>query len=1248
MTSPLLCQVNILPLGNSITDGDGEHNSYRRHLWHMLDTSGFDVDFIGSKHFNGYYDQVPPDPDFDMDHEGHSGWTSHDLLFGPDGWDQNRGTLSEWLQQYTPDIVLMHIGTNDIFGCSSADSVLKNISDIIGELRKDNPRVIILLAQIIPLAGPQQLGFDDKYCDPSKTLNKLVTELNSMISSNINTFTTEESPVYLVDQNTGFNPVKDLYDGIHPNENGEMKMAKAWYDKLVEAIPLVQKLARNHYVHPKGSDLGPGTLSRPWKTIARVNQANLYPGDSILFYGNSIYKGNISLKTNTVRDIRDIVVSSYGTGQAVINAGENSGLWLEGCSNISITNLKITGTGRLSGNSSDGLVVRDCHDIDIDDLKISGFQHSGLLVCGHSTDITITRVFAHDNGFAGIHVFGSYPDKNSCRHIYIGNCVAENNPGDPTVLDNHSGNGILVGVCDSVIIEYCEAFNNGWDMPRKGNGPVGIWAWHADHVIIQHCISHHNKTAPDASDGGGFDLDGGMTNSVIQYCLSYENEGAGFGIFEYQGAEVWENNTIRYSISINDGTNFGGVGAAVWNGNHDNQTLRNLYFYNNVLYNDLPQGKAVSYWEPYCSNLVFANNIFLTSGPALSEPYNAASYIGNVYWNFGKPFKLGGESSFTAWARKYDQEILGDTVVGMNADPMLFNPSPVDITDPADISFHTLAGFQLLPGSLLRDRGLDLKKVFKVDMGVTDFFGDTIPVNYQYDIGVHEYKNIAPVITSSPFTSVLAGQAYRYVLMATDPNAGDTISFKADSIPSWIAFAGSSGLLEGTPSASDTGACMVTLEVSDGFLSSRQTYDLFVKTANNAPLFLSVPDTLADEGSYYLYDIKVSDKDTVDALIVMMEKKPAWLKFDLLSRQLAGRPVREDAGMDTVIIFTTDGMDTVKQFFVLSVRKVNNPPVITSVPAVRAYAGVIYNYTIQVSDPDVSDTLRFITLTLPGWLGFDPVTGLLSGMPDTNDLGYCQVHLSVTDAMDTTDQSYIIQVVMPGAPVINDPGFEIYGIAGSWKTWTDGGTVTLETGIVHSGLNAARLTGYYTDLYQLIDVMPFSEYLLKAWICTGDEDGVWFGVKNYGGPEVGKYIRAAAYTEAAVPFTTGSDPSPAEIYIWKDKGTGSIYADDFSIQLVKTAVPAIPVIQDTPFVLYPNPATGNDVICFEIKDLKAGKDLSISISDISGKCFFKKNYRNMTSGILTLDLKETHLTPGYYQLSLIHKNRVETCNLVIH
>jgi hypothetical protein len=253
---------------------------------------------------------------------------------------------------------------------------------------------------------------------------------------------------------------------------------------------------------------------------------------------------------------------------------------------MEINKLIIMGSGRKEGNTKDGMSIVNSSNIKIDSLDITGFRNAGLAVYS-SSDINIRYVHAYENGFAGISVTGNEPaSKKSCYNILIAHCRAENNPGSPAVLDNHSGNGIIAGYCTKMTIENCEASNNGWDMPRKGNGPVGIWLFEADSSLIQHCRSHNNKTSEGGADGGGFDLDGGVTNSVIQYCESYENAGSGYGIFQYKGASLWNNNTVRFNTSRNDGWTTGLAGIYVWNDTGDSTQFKNCFIHDNTIYNE--------------------------------------------------------------------------------------------------------------------------------------------------------------------------------------------------------------------------------------------------------------------------------------------------------------------------------------------------------------------------------------------------------------------------------------------------------------------------------------------------------------------------------------------------------------------------------------------------------------------------------------------------------------------------------------
>src|SRR5687767_179244 len=95
----------IMPLGDSITQSDVNHNSYRRPLWKLLQAAHIPVDFVGSL-TEHYVPRVndPPNPDFDMDHEGHAGLRTDEIL----------AQIPAWAQTYQPDVVLIHLGTNDL------------------------------------------------------------------------------------------------------------------------------------------------------------------------------------------------------------------------------------------------------------------------------------------------------------------------------------------------------------------------------------------------------------------------------------------------------------------------------------------------------------------------------------------------------------------------------------------------------------------------------------------------------------------------------------------------------------------------------------------------------------------------------------------------------------------------------------------------------------------------------------------------------------------------------------------------------------------------------------------------------------------------------------------------------------------------------------------------------------------------------------------------------------------------------
>ncbi len=46
---------------------------------------------------------------------------------------------------------------------------------------------------------------------------------------------------------------------------------------------------------------------------------------------------------------------------------------------------------------------------------------------------------------------------------------------------------------DKALIEYCTAWENGDLNGSDGGGPVGIWTWGANEIIIEYSLSFRNS-----------------------------------------------------------------------------------------------------------------------------------------------------------------------------------------------------------------------------------------------------------------------------------------------------------------------------------------------------------------------------------------------------------------------------------------------------------------------------------------------------------------------------------------------------------------------------------------------------------------------------------------------------------------------------------------------------------------------------------------------------------------------------------
>lgn len=531
--------------------------------------------------------------------------------------------------------------------------------------------------------------------------------------------------------------------------------------------------ATDYYISNAGNDTNAGTRPQPWRTVAKVNRQVLKPGDKILFAGGEVFAGNvvISEKSQT-RPGQPITIGSFGPGRATIRVSAGNGVLVRNLGDIVVQDLVVQ-SRNLATNQGFGVKIYNDKPgnnkldyVRIRNVEASNFRWAGIYVGGIPTDlpnfkapagsrfgfrdVRIDSCVAHHNMYYGIYLSAAWSAESKDygnENVRITDCVAYENAGDSTYTANHSGSGIMLDDTDGGLIEFGVSYRNGALNAGLTGGPCAIWTHASNRVVIQHCEAYENRTN-GAADGGGFDLDGGVTNSIVQYCYSHDNDGAGYLVWNYENApHELRNNIIRYNISANDGRKhrYGGIHIGT-----SGRPVTNMDIYQNTIYMPLaPDGPPRGIWtggsQPN-ENLRFYNNLIVTSGPVPfveAEPdQKGLVFLNNAYWRLGEAFyvKYAGKEyrSLAEWQSQTGQEQRNGQPTGLFADPKVVNlQAPETLNNARRLA--DLRAYRLLAGSPLRKAGLNLSLI-NLKPGKQDLGGTTLSNVEKPDIGAFQFR----------------------------------------------------------------------------------------------------------------------------------------------------------------------------------------------------------------------------------------------------------------------------------------------------------------------------------------------------------------------------------------------------------------------------------------------------------------------------------------------------------------------------
>lgn len=210
-----LCEIRVMPLGDSITRGVGSTptealNGYRDELYTALVSDGasvantYTVDFVGGE---------TDGSGFDTDHEGHGGWSA----------SQVADEVYSWLAANPAEVVLLHIGTNSLTTDTS------ETERVLDEIDRANPATRVILAKIVDRA----------------TTSSVVTTYNNNLQTMADARIANGDLISVVDMQSALIYPDDMVyaydtsDNLHPQDSGYVKMSGVWFPTL---SPMLQDL----------------------------------------------------------------------------------------------------------------------------------------------------------------------------------------------------------------------------------------------------------------------------------------------------------------------------------------------------------------------------------------------------------------------------------------------------------------------------------------------------------------------------------------------------------------------------------------------------------------------------------------------------------------------------------------------------------------------------------------------------------------------------------------------------------------------------------------------------------------------------------------------------------------------------------------------------------------------------------------------------------------------------------------------
>lgn len=783
--------LKILPLGNSITRGtmctNGDVNycvdippnlavGYRKRLYKLLDQAGYNIDFIGSEEYGG----GSPGMD-DDDNAGFAGVKSSalaDLIETGKLYYNYPIEPGPYLNYHPAEIILLHIGTNDVYGGLTSVSHVNRLLDAVDDYEASIGKpVLVFVAKIISWQG-----YD---CHTHPGTNSFNTNLAALVQSRKNA----GDHLVLVDMecDAGIDYDVHMTDQLHPTIEGYEKMAELWFQEIdnFNSAPMVSQIPNQ--------TKNRGTAFDPIHLDTYVDDFEDQPSD---IYWTTIPANpehfTISIDQSRIATVTPKDPNWSGT-ETIEFVGTDRGRIIEKLkkSDASSTSFTLNWIPEISGQNSLSTAEETAISIEVSDLILTDQENAPG---GLTLELT-----------------------DGADYNIIGN----------TVFPGIDFNGTL-SVPVKVIMGETES--NTWNLqisvsgvndPPVITGPATEISTKEDSCLI---LELEMLEVEDTDDN----YPHGFTITILPGDNYSFNGLTVCPATDYTGV-------LEVNVKVNDGEDDSGVFPLEINILASKPVFllpSNLEAIEDQVYSE---GIELDHYDPESFEYSVLEKPewleFDATGKVFSGiPENSDVGLNYVVIEAVSPVATADTAFYIEVINVNDPPLISSSplTTAKSNIPYSYRMIAIDI-DPDEVLFYNYvripswAGFSSSKGTLQGTPTRSDVGLHQVSLTVTD--GEvTVPQDFIINVEFHNYP---PEIITEPKDTAEINTVYTYGIHADDFE-NDPVSYFVRSKPDWLEFYPATGVLIGTPLEENFGAYLIAMGATDGIDSSFQAYRLEV------------------------------------------------------------------------------------------------------------------------------------------------------------------------------------------------------------------------------------------------------------------------------------------------------------------------------------------------------------------------------------------------------------------------------------